>query len=92
MRWDNLDGVEIILSGAIPEGIVLRTTYSERQIIRVWCMMEDDEMIEALMREFTTITIEEILKKLGCSEKIPVYVFDTLMGLSVRLEELSNGA
>lgn len=39
MRWDNLDGVEIILSGAIPEGIVLRTTYSERQIIRVWCMM-----------------------------------------------------
>jgi hypothetical protein len=92
MRWDNLDGVEIILSGAIPEGIVLRTTYSERQIIRVWCMMEDDEMIEALMREFTTITIEEILKKLGCSEKIPVYVFDALMGLSVRLEELSNGA
>jgi hypothetical protein len=54
--------------------------------------MEDDEMIEALMREFTTITIEEILKKLGCSEKIPVYVFDALMGLSVRLEELSNGA
>jgi hypothetical protein len=92
MRWDNLDGVEIILSGAIPEGIVLRTTYSERQIIRVWCMMEDDEMIEALMREFTTITIEEILKKLGCSEKIPVYVFDALMGLSVRLEEHSNGA
>jgi len=92
MRWDNLDGVEIILSGAIPEGIVLRTTYSERQIIRVWCMMEEDEMMEALMREFTTITIEEILKKLGGSEKIPVYVFDALMGLSVILEGLSDGA
>jgi hypothetical protein len=92
MGRDNLDGVTIVLSAAIPEGIVFRTTYPRRQIIHVWCMMEEDEMIEALMREFTTITIEEILKKLGCSEKIPVYVFDVLMGLSVRLEELSNGA
>jgi hypothetical protein len=92
MSWDNLDEVEIILSGAIPGGMVLHTTYCGRHIICIWCMMEEDEMMEALMREFTGISIEETLKRLGCSEKIPVYVFDALMGLSVRLEELSNGA
>jgi hypothetical protein len=87
-----LDDVDIILSAVIPEGIVFRTTYSGRQIIRVWCMMEDDEMIEALMREFTGISIEETLKRLGCSEEIPGYVFNALMGLSVILERLSDGA
>lgn len=38
-------------------------------VIHVWCMMEEDEMIVTLMREFTGITIEETLKS-WCSEKI----------------------
>ena len=88
----HLDEVEIILSGAIPEGMVLHTTYCGRHIICIWCMMEEDEMIEALMREFTGISIEETLKRLGCSEEIPCYVFNALMGLSVILEGLSDGA
>jgi hypothetical protein len=44
----------------------------------------EDEMIEALMCEFTVTTIVETLEKLGFYENIPSFV-DALMGLSVIL-------
>ncbi|MEM2144908.1 MAG: hypothetical protein QW279_06075, partial [Candidatus Jordarchaeaceae archaeon] len=65
-----LDDVDIVLSGSMPEGIVFRTSFSEGVRIRVWCMMDEDDMIEELIREFTEITIEERLKNLGCSETL----------------------
>jgi hypothetical protein len=55
--FEALDGVGIVLSAAIPEGVVFRTGTSGRILIRVWCMMDEDDMIEELVREFTEITI-----------------------------------
>ena len=77
-----LDGVDIILSAAMPEDIVFRTTYLGRQIIRVWCMMEEDVMINELILEFSEIAIDEALMKLGCSMGHIRYVLNVLTQLS----------
>jgi hypothetical protein len=74
-----LDGGEIILSAAIPEGIIFRTTPSGRHIIRVWCMMDEDEMARGLMCEFSIMTLEKLLKNLGCSRKQIFFVLNILM-------------
>ena len=82
-----LDGVDIVLSAAIPEGVVFRTGTSGRLIIRVWCMREEDDMIEALIREFNEITIEETLKALGCSKKLSGSISHALTQLSLSPHE-----
>lgn len=52
-------------------------------VIRVWCAMNEDDIIEELIREFTEITVEERLKKLGCSETISVSISHVLAQLSL---------
>jgi hypothetical protein len=81
-----LDGVNIVLRAAMPEGTVFRTGTSRRITIHVWCMMKEDDMIEELIREFTEITIEELLKTLGCSKKQSISISSILTRLSLNFE------
>jgi len=81
-----LENVNIILSSAIPEGIVFRARVPKGLVIRVWCVMDEDDMIEELIREFTEITIEERLKNLECSETLSGSISHILTQLSNPVE------
>jgi len=64
------DGVDFMLSGAIPENEVLCTLGPDgRLIFRFWCEMSEDEIIGVLVSALTETAIEVALKKLGFLKK-----------------------
>ena len=85
-NFEALENVDLVLTAAMPEGIVFRARVPKGLVIRVWCMMEEDDMIRELIREFTEITLEELLKTLGCSGKQSTPVSSILARLSLNLE------
>ncbi|MEM3765827.1 MAG: hypothetical protein QXU46_02225 [Candidatus Bathyarchaeia archaeon] len=78
-----LENVDIILSSAIPEGVVFCASVPNGLVIRVWCTMNKEDIIEELIREFTEIAIEEWLKKLRCSETLSSSISHFLAQLSL---------
>jgi hypothetical protein len=73
------DGVDFMMSGAIPENEVLCTLGSDgRLIFRFWCEMCEDEIIEVLVSALTETAIEAALKKLGCLKKARLAKFKSI--------------
>jgi len=64
-----LEGVDILLSATMPENAVFCTYGPRGLVIRVWYYMDEGDILEALIRELTEITIEATLKSLGYLKK-----------------------
>ncbi|MEM0358031.1 MAG: hypothetical protein QXL77_06635 [Candidatus Bathyarchaeia archaeon] len=82
-----LDDVDLVLSGAMSERVVFRATYSGRKIVRAWCMVKEDAIMKELMREFSEMTIEKTLIKLGYFEEQIPHVLNVLSKLFTNLKE-----
>jgi hypothetical protein len=82
-----LESVEFIMSAAMPEVAVFCIRVSNKMMIRMSCFLDDDEIIQALIHEFTEITIGGRLKTSGYPRKLSGSISHALTQLSLSLGE-----